>query len=47
MRDFCNMIPMNTKRGTAIRVSRSTTQYRLRKFVTPALSHSIGPPCAK
>ena len=41
------MIPMNTKSGTAMRVSRSTTQYRLRKFETPALSHSMGPPNAK
>ena len=47
IRDRCSMIPMNTKSGTAMRVSRSTTQYRLRKFVTPALSHSMGPPCAK
>ena len=41
------MIPMNTKSGIAMRVSRSTSQYRLRKLVTPALSHSTGPPCAK
>ena len=47
IRDLCSMIPMNTKSGTAMRVSRSTTQYRLRKFETPALSHSMGPPNAK
>ena len=26
IRDFCSMIPMNTNSGTAMRVSRSTTQ---------------------
>ena len=39
----CNMIPMNTNKGMAISVSRSTSQYRLRKLVTPALNHSVGP----
>ena len=47
IRDRCSMIPMNMKRGIAMRVSRSTSQYRLRKFVTPAVSQSIGPPWAK
>ena len=47
MRDRCSMIPMNMKRGIAMRVSRSTSQYRLRKFVTPAVNQSTGPPCAK
>ena len=44
IRERCSMIPMNTNSGIAISVSRSTSQYRLRKLVTPALNHWTGPP---
>ena len=47
MRERWSMIPMKMKRGIAMRVSRSTSQYRLRKLVTPAVSQSTGPPVAK
>ena len=47
MRERCNMMPMKTNSGMAISVSRSTSQYRLRKLVTPALNHCTGPPCEK
>ena len=42
-----SMMPMNTNNGIAIKVSRSTSQYKLRKLVTPALSHCIAPSWAK
>ena len=43
----CSIIPIKINNGIAIRVSRSTFQYRLLKFVTPALSHWTGPPSWK
>ena len=42
-----NIIPMKMKSGTAMSVSLSTSQYKLLKLVTPAVSHSTGPPSWK
>ena len=39
----CRIKPIKMKRGIAINVSRSLSQYVPLKFVIPAFIHSIGP----